>query len=58
MPTIFVANSAVSKPMSLASRLWTLMTAPFGIWLSRWKLWRLESARRSDPAINPYEPWF
>lgn len=64
MPTIFVANSAVSKPMSLASRLWTLMTAPFWIWRLKRKLSRLGSEQPSKPArpteddqISSNSPW-
>ena len=34
------------------------MTAPFAIWLHRWKLWRIEFARRSDAYDNDNEPWF
>lgn len=50
--------------MSLASRLWTLMTAPFWIWRLKRKLSRLGSEQPSKPArpteddqISSNSPW-
>ena len=53
------ANLRCSRPTSPRSKLWTLLTAPFAIWLMRLKLWRAGSKRSSEPGrIYEDEPWF